>query len=126
MDPNLEIPFGSAVERQPNAELPLINREGLYNQPLDDQREGANEIVNLESNSPVLYECSFCAATFSKKHNLVEHEKRIHFFISFFCWVCEVNQRMSLRNMKNHFAGHEIQISRQTGFLKLNGNELNF
>lgn len=124
MDPNLEIPFGSAVERQPNAELPLINREGLYNQPLDDQREGANEIVNLESNSPVLYECSFCAATFSKKHNLVEHEKRIHFFISFFCWVCEVNQRMSLRNMKNHFAGHEIQISRQTGFLKLNGNSI--
>ena len=112
------------LEREQNKSEGLIIRRGLYNQPADDQIEGANENDELHPSPAVLYECNFCNATFLKRHNLSMHEKQVHFFISFFCWMCQRNMNMSHKAMKAHFAAHENQACRETEYAKIQGNSM--
>ena len=75
MEPN------DVLERVQNKSEGLIIRRGLYNQPADDQIEGANENDELHPSPAVLYECNFW-------YNLSMHEKLVHFLISFLFVGC--------------------------------------
>ena len=69
------------TERE-NGNEGIISR--FYNQPSDDQLNEASIPNELQPETDVLYECNFCNASFSKVHNLREHEKKRIFLLLFF------------------------------------------
>ena len=110
------------TERRSEDRGKLLTR--LYNQPVDDQVDNAIASDQLRTDGNVLYDCNFCNASFARVHNLKEHQNRKHLFISFFCWLCHRNLKMTYKSKKDHFIIHENHASRDTGYVKIQGNSL--
>ena len=114
----------TAIERSERSEDANLISQGLYNQPneeitIDSTNEGAAHKINN-----VLYECDLCNFSFSSFNKLRDHQSRTHLFISFLCWICRQNLRMSHKNMKEHFIAHEIHFCRQTKLRKIKSNDI--
>ena len=114
----------TAIERSERSEDANLISQGLYNQPneeitIDSTNEGAAHKINN-----VLYECDLCSFSFSSFNKLKDHQSRTHLFISFLCWICRQNLRMSHKNMKEHFIAHEIHFCRQTKLRKIKSNDI--
>ena len=110
------------TERRSENRGKLLTR--LYNQPVDDQVDNAIASVEMQTEGNVLYDCNFCNASFARVHNLKEHQNRKHLFISFFCWLCHRNLKMTYKSKEDHFIIHENHASRDTGYVKVQGNSL--
>ena len=97
---------------------------GLYNQPNESQEANDANVFEHNTQGRTLYECNFCNAKYVKQFYLAEHKRRKHFVISFFCWLCRQNLKMTFKSMSAHFKIHENYALRETHYTSIHSNDI--